>query len=244
VSKKTKQLRAERAAAALREQERREKRRRMLVVGAVLLAIVLLVVVGFLINRARDTSDEVNAEPAGVGEHGVTIGDPEAPHDIVIYEDFLCPYCGQLEAHSQEELAQLAEDGQVYVEYRPFEVLGHLGDYSQRSTAAFAVLLETSGPEVAKRFHDLLFENQPPESGPFPDDSELVDLAVEAGAEESEVAEDIENGAGNGWVERATQAASDAGVRGTPTVLLDGEVFNDGRTMEELAENLVAAVGG
>ena len=33
-----------------------------------------------------------------------------------------------------------------------------------------------------------------------------------------------------------------AGVRSTPTILLDGEVFLDGRTMQELGENLIAAV--
>jgi hypothetical protein len=31
-------------------------------------------------------------------------------------------------------------------------------------------------------------------------------------------------------------------VRGTPTVLLDGRVFSDGRSWEEIGENLVAAV--
>ena len=39
---------------------------------------------------------------------------------------------------------------------------------------------------------------------------------------------------------KATQAAEDAGVQGTPTILLDGELFQDGRTAEELAENLIA----
>jgi protein-disulfide isomerase len=37
----------------------------------------------------------------------------------------------------------------------------------------------------------------------------------------------------------ATQAASDAGVRSTPTVLLNGEVFQDGRTIDEMANNLI-----
>jgi protein-disulfide isomerase len=32
----------------------------------------------------------------------------------------------------------------------------------------------------------------------------------------------------------------DAGVQGTPTVLLNGEVFQDGRTQEEIAKNLIA----
>jgi len=244
VSKKNQQLRAERAeraAAALREQELRERRRRTLMVGGVVAALVLIVVAGFLINRARDTSGDVNADPPGVGEHGLAIGDADAPHTIVVYEDFLCPVCGQFEASTNEDLEQLAEDGKAYVEYRPFELLGRFGDYSKRSAAAFAVVMEKSGPEVAKEFHDLLFANQPPEEGPFPDDDELVALAVDAGAAEADVADDIKGGAGEDWVDAATEAALDAGVNGTPTVLLDGKVFQEGRTWEEFAEELVAA---
>ena len=96
---------------------------------------------------------------------------------------------------------------------------------------------------MAKEFHDLLFENQPSEAGPFPDDDELVDLAVRGGRGRGRGRE-TRSGASRGkdFADGATAAAEDAGVRSTPTILVDGEVFNDGRTMEELAENLVAAV--
>ena len=242
MSKKNQQLRAERAAAMRREQESRERRRRTLMVAGVVLGMVLIVAAGFLINRARDTSADVDAPAAGSSEYGLVIGDASAPRDLVIYEDFLCPVCGELEQRTSEELAQLAEEGKVRVEYRPFELLGRFGDYSQRSTAAFAVVLEESGPEVALRFHDLLFADQPSEEGPFPDDAALIELAVEAGAEEEDVAEGIETGAGESWADAATEEASAAGVNSTPTVLLDGKVFTDYRTMEQLAENILAAV--
>ncbi len=241
MSRTTPRLRAERAAEALREQQRRERRRTTVTVIAVLAAITLIIAAGFLINRARDTTGEVAAVPAG-SEYGLTIGPPDAPHEIVIYEDFLCPVCGELEAHSAEELGRLAEEGKVRVEYRPFELLGRFGDYSRRATAAFAVVLDRSGPEVAKKYHDLLFANQPSETGPFPDDDWLVDLAVRAGADRSEVEAPIKDGAGNDWVEAATDAALEAGVQGTPTILLDGQYFAEGRTMEQVAQNLVAAV--
>ena len=241
---KSKSKAAERTARAQQlraEQERAERRRRMLSIGGVVLAMVLIIGIGFAIQRSRDTSDDVAAAPAGQGEYGVTIGPEDAPHDIVIYEDFLCPFCGDLEEATRADLARLAEEGKVTVEYRPFELLSRISDYSGRATNAFAVVLEESGPEVAKTFHDLLFEEQPSESGPFPTDADLVDLAVEAGAEESAVAEGIESGAMSDWVDEATQAAQDAGVQGTPTVLLDGEPVNGG-SIEEIAQALVDGV--
>jgi protein-disulfide isomerase len=230
----------ERAAAVLRERRRRERRHRFLTVAGMVTVLLLVVTVGFLFTRATDASDDVTSAPAGSGSYGVAIGEPTAPHSVVIYEDFLCPYCGQLEEATRDDLARLAEEGAVHVEYRPYELLGNIGDYSARSTAAFAVVLEESGPAAAKRFHDLLFERQPSESGPFPPDEHLLALAVEAGAHEDEVRAGLGAGAGDAWVDQASRSAQTAGVRGTPTVLLDGSRFTDGRTVEELADNLVA----
>lgn len=233
--------RAARAAAALEAQQREERRRRNLMVGGVVIGLLVLLVAGWLLTRALDTSDEV-AAPAAGSEFGLTIGPSDAPHEVIIYEDFLCPFCGEFERASSEELESLAADGNVRVEYRPFNLLSGISDYSERSAGAFSIVLEESGADVAKRFHDLLFENQPPESGPFPSNRDLVDLAVEAGADEDDVRAPIEAEEGADWVARATQAAEDAGVTGTPTVLLDGQVFQDGRTAEELAENLIKQV--
>jgi protein-disulfide isomerase len=233
--------RAERAAAALREQRREESRRRALMIGGVVLVLLVAIVAGFLFTRAKDTTTDVSAPSAG-SDFGLTVGPQDAPHTVVIYEDFLCPYCGELEAATRTDLARLAADGKVQVEYRPFELLSSLGDYSGRSAGAFSIVLDKAGPQVAKKYHDLLYENQPSEKGPFLDDAQLVSLAVEAGASESDVKAPIEAHQGKQWVAAATKAAFDAGVQSTPTVLLDGKVFQQGRTVQELARNLVQQV--
>lgn len=168
-------------------------------------------------------------------------GTSEPKATLTVYEDFLCPFCGQLEKATRDDLARLAADGKVRVEYRPFDLLSRLGDYPIRATNAFALVLEKSGADVAKKFHDLLYENQPSEEDPGAvTDDDLVNLAVEAGATESDVRDGIENLAKKSWVDEATAEASKAGVTGTPTILLDGKVFQDGRTVEELATNLVS----
>jgi protein-disulfide isomerase len=239
--KSARETRAERAAAALVEQRRRERRRTTLMVGGVVLAMVLIIGAGFLLNRMRDTSTDVSAPAAGSGDYGVAVGDPAAPHTVIVYEDFLCPFCGEFEKASHEKLAELAGAGKVYVEYRPFDLLGT--DYSVASAAALKVVLDASGPDVAKKFHDLLYAAQPDEAGPYPDSDWLVQKAVDAGATESEVRPGIEDETGKSWVEDATKAAADAGVSSTPTILLDGTVYTDGRTMDQLATNLIGDLG-
>ena len=226
------------AAALRKEQERAERRRRNLMIGGVVVALLVIVGGGYFLSRSLDTTGDVDAPAAG-SKYGVTIGPKDAPHDVVVYEDFLCPFCGEFESESHEKLAQLAEDGKVQVEYRPFNLLSTAGDYSARSAGAFSIVLDKSGPEVAKKFHDILYANQPDESGPFPSDDDLVKWAVEAGASESDVKDAIENQDGAKWVSGATQAALDAKVRSTPTILLDGKVYTDGGSPAELADNLV-----
>ena len=234
--------RAAKAAELRAAQERAEKRRRLLLIGGV--AALFVLIVGGAIVVTVLSQEEVDAPAAGQGEYGVTIGDPDAEHEVVIYEDFLCPICGQLEDASNEGLAEAAADGKVLVEYRPIAILTQFGDYSVRSANAFKAVLETAGPEEAKEFHDLLFEDQPAEDDKdshFTDD-ELIDLAVEAGATEADVRDDIEGLAYEGWVDDATEAAIEANVQGTPTIILDGEQFNEGSNYTEIGQNLVEAV--
>ncbi len=213
--------RAARAAEARAAQQRAERRRTIRMATIVAVGMALVILAGFLLTRALDTSTDVSAAPAGASEHGVTVGDSDAPHTVVVYEDFLCPFCGELEAATRDDFERLAEEGELLVEYRPFNLLERISDYSPRAVNAFAVVLEESGPEVAKRYHDLLFDNQPSESGPFPDNQDLLDLAVEAGAEEDAVSEGILEVTMRDWVDDATAAAIEAGVQGTPTVILD-----------------------
>ena len=135
-----------------------------------------------------------------------------------------------------------ATAGTVVVDYRPIAILNRFGPYSADSVNAFLVVQQEAGDEVAKEFHDLLFADQPAEEGPFPDTDWLVEKAVEAGADEAAVRPGIEDGSRMDDVEAATQEAEDAGVQGTPTVVLDGVAFRDGKSWEEIADNLVEEV--
>lgn len=233
------------AAAKLAEEARRKERRATIVkVSALVLALAAIVAICVVIGLNAGGNDKVDTDAANSSDastYSLSVGDPNAPHKIVIYEDFLCPFCDQLELASRDKLAQLAADGKVYLQYRPFRLLSP--EYSGQALNAFAVVLAKSGPDVAKKFHDLLYENQPDESGPFPPVSSLVDLAVKAGADESAVRAGIEDTSSQkAWTDGATKAAQAAGVQGTPTILLDGKQFQDGTTVPELAANLIKAV--
>lgn len=264
------QSRAEVAARAQREARRKERLREWLIVGGVVVAVAA-VIIGVLVftggddekgeadapgvGRSSDATDDPgsgSASAPGAGDstnlagevtsdYGFAFGDPDAEHRVVVYEDFLCPFCGALEAASSDQLTELVDAGDIVVEYRVFDLLGRISDYSLRSANAMAVVMDAAGPDVAKTFHDLLYAQQPSESGPFPDDDWLVDQAVVAGADEDAVRPGIEDLAFEDWVEEAGDAATDNGVQGTPTVLVDGQQVG-GSTIDEITQNILAQV--
>jgi protein-disulfide isomerase len=237
--REARRARTERSRAEAEERRKKAERKRQLTRFGLIGAVLLVLVGGYFLITNLGGSDKPDTAPAGAsGDYGMVVGDADAPKSIVVYEDFLCPFCGQLEQTVGDKLDAAVEAGEVTVEYRPLPFLERISDYSPEAANAFAVVLDASGPEVAKEFHDLLFDNQPSEEGPFPSKDDLVDLAVEAGATEGDVRPGIEDMAFEGWVDAAGSAASDAGVDSTPTVLVDGEKV-EGQTMAEIAEAMV-----
>jgi protein-disulfide isomerase len=233
---------AERAAAIRRQHERAERRRRTLVVTAAIVGVFALVLgIGYAVQSARDTTGEQATLPAGVVDrYAVPRGEASAPVTVTVFEDFLCPYCGAFEAAAGPMLDRYVEAGDARVLYRPMSFLDAASngtEYSTRAANALAVVLDTAGPEAAAEFHDLLFANQPAENTDGLSDERLVELAVKAGATESQVAGPIRELAFEQWVVNATDAANKAGVNQTPTVQVDGETVEYTTTQE-----LVAAV--
>ncbi len=233
--------RAERASellAAAERKRRAETLRRGAIVGGLVAVVIAVTVVLNLLN----SDDPIVVPAAGDSDYGLVVGDLAAPHEIVVYEDFLCPVCQVFEEAGGEQLVAAAEAGSVVLDFRPISILSRFGPYSEASLNAFFVVQEAAGDEVAKEFHDLLYADQPSEQGPFPDDDWLVAKAVEAGADETDVRPGIEEGAGMDDAEAATAEAVDNNVTGTPTVLLDGVVFDEGGNWEERADLLLEAV--
>jgi protein-disulfide isomerase len=236
---------AERATAARAEQEGTEGRRRRAVATAVVLVVLAAVAgVAFAVQTSLDTTGEEAAAPRGaVDTYALPIGNAEAPVEVTVYEDFLCFVCGQFEARSRGLLKAYAATGDVSVRYQVVSTLDHASedDYSTRAANALAAVLDTSGPETAVLFHDLLYDHQPAEGGPGLSDEQLVDLAVQAGADRQKVAAAVKSLEFRQWVVNSTDAASSAGLNSTPTVTVDGQQVQAG-SVDGLVRETEAAV--
>jgi protein-disulfide isomerase len=202
-----------------------------------LVAVVVLVLfagaVGFGVYRARAGTGDL---PAGATAAGVAVGNPDAPATIDLYLDFQCPACAQYEQQAGATIDELVASGQARVVYHPVAYLNRFSStqYSSRSSAAAGCAADAG---VLPRFAQLLYANQPPEGGDGLPEEQLVALGMQAGAG-SDFATCVQDGRYADWTRSVTDAASQAGVTGTPTVLVNRQ------EVDHTAEALRTAVTG
>ncbi|QCR19900.1 DsbA family protein [Agrococcus sp. SGAir0287] len=269
----------EAAKAQQAKRQRQDRLRKGLTIGGIVVGAVAIVAVVTLVivNAIRPPGPG----PENMASDGIVIGQgyvaettpalaadeapvPTEPRDdvvqIVIYQDYLCPFCGQFELTNGPYIDQLLTDGVATVEYHPVSFLDRLSlgeEYSTRSANAAACVAETS-PDSFYAWNALMYENQPGENTEGLTDEEMIDLAEQAGVDvDAAFTECVESVQFEGWVERATQDAQlepgpsgEDGVQitGTPTVLVNGEQYRgqpgDGASFTAFVQAALGQVSG
>ena len=216
-----------------REQDRtRERRRRTLIVAtAVVGVLALAAVIGVIAADAGKDDQDHEAGPAvtpsgAVGEDGLAlrVGADDAPSTLTVWEDFRCPACAQFENAFRDTITELADSGQLKVEYHLVTIIdGNLGGSGSLRAANAAACAQGVG--MFAPYHDVLYRNQPTETDDaFADNSKLIELAGKVdGLDTPGFRTCVEDGTHDSWVEKSGDAFDDGGFEGTPTVLLNGE---------------------
>ena len=94
------QNRTERAAAIRAEQARKERNRRLALVVGIVVVLGAIVAAGAWLGggSSKDsTAGQTSSQGLAAGPASLRMGKPDAPVKVVVYEDFLCPYCRELE---------------------------------------------------------------------------------------------------------------------------------------------------
>nr|WP_202473791.1 thioredoxin domain-containing protein [Streptomyces sp. SID5466] len=236
--------------AQQREREKgREKRRRTLIVASAVVGVLgLAAVVGLIAaNAGKDDGGDSASGPAvapsgAIGEAALTlpVGAADAPSTLTIWEDFRCPVCAQFETAFRDTITELADDGQVRVEYHLATIIdGNLGGTGSLRAANAAACAQDVGKFAP--YHDVLFSNQPPEpDDAFAKNSRLIELAGEVeGLDTPGFRSCVEDGDHDSWVKKSDTAFREGGFQGTPTVLLNGESVFPSKGEEQISpENL------
>jgi protein-disulfide isomerase len=157
---------------------------------------------------------------------------------LSLYEDFLCPYCGEFEKNFGATVNKLIDTGAVEADYYMVSILDRPNrDYSSRAGAAGYCMADQSS-DAFRRFHAALYAQQPDESAAsFPTDAQLIDTAKQAGAPNA--ADCINNGTYVSLVRGMAQATN---IEGTPTIRINGQDY-DRSTPDALVASIEQIVG-
>ncbi|MFK3980026.1 DsbA family protein [Micromonospora sp. NPDC050397] len=211
------------SARVVREQLARERRRRR-TLWTSLVAVAVLVIaglIGWAAFAGQDSTSKFTA-PAGATADGNAIAVGTGPVTVDIYEDFICPFCGQFEKSTGSTLDQLVSENKVRVLYHPVAYLDRASstEYSTRSSAASGC---AANQGKFREYVEALFNRQPAEGSAGLSDQELIDIGTGVGLDGGTFGSCVRDGTFKSWTAHVTEEASRANINSTPTVLVNGK---------------------
>lgn len=160
---------------------------------------------------------EAGAQPAPRGlEEGADLD------QMVIYVDVNCLHCSTFEEQFSEQLKDWTANGDIQLEYRNIAILdgNSSTNYSSRGANALACVADQA-PESYMDFASALFAQQP--NGEITN-AEMAEMAANNGAEGLEGC--IDSMEFRPFAKFAQEAATVDAIPGTPSVWLNGQVWN------------------
>ena len=217
------------------------KRSLAIQIGLVLIVVVFAVgLVLYIMSNKKPQSGEIKSIRVASSNVIKKEGSSDPKVVLSMYEDFLCPACGNFEKNFGPTVRKMIASGVLAGDYYMVSILDRQGDgYSSRaSNAAYCVADQST--EVFQRFHDALYKQQPEEGvGPFPDNAQLIELARQAGVAPDKVSECINSGR---YTKMAQGLAGATNVTSTPTIRINGEDYTP-TTPEALVAKIKQIVG-
>jgi protein-disulfide isomerase len=211
--------------------------RTKVVIGVVVVVVLALAVIGGVIwtSKKSDPDDSLANPPAAAGisapivrEGGaVVVGKDDAKVTLDLFEDFLCPACGNFKKVYGGQIKQEIEAGTLRVRYHAMPFLVRLSDPEGYSRDAANAALCAADEGKFWEYHETLFARQPEEGGPGHTKEELVKLGTDLGITGDAFKQCVDSGAHEADAQAELDAVKATGrFKGTPTVMKDGEVVS------------------
>jgi protein-disulfide isomerase len=209
-----------------------DRRRDWLVKGGLTVVVIAFAValVVYIVLNGNPKRDPNKAQAIHIAASNVITkpGTKDPKATITVYEDFLCPMCGNFEKTYGPTMSKLIDNGDIAVDYYMVGLLGR-GDKNSYSTRAGAIAycIADENKDAFRRFHSALYYNQPEETANvFPDNTKLLETARQAGVAvgvNDPVGKCVQN---NVYVDMVNNQVRNTGIQGTPTVKINGVETN------------------
>lgn len=156
---------------------------------------------------------------------GAVEGNKNAKVTIVEFSDFQCPYCGRFYSDAYQQIKKnYIDTGKVKLVFRNLPLSFHPG----ATPAALAALCakDQGGDSMFFKFHNQLFANQSTlfQSSDIP--GELKKIAVILGLDAAKFNKCLDNQQFKSSIEADSKAAAKAGISGTPSFIVGGQVIS------------------
>lgn len=174
-------------------------------------------------NQTGSTSGKVSEDSSIIENNKMfTMGNENAKVKIIVFSDFLCPYCAQLHEQLNETIAK--EPNKIGVNVRTFIIHEEAAIMSK---AAYAAGLQGKYKEAS----DLLFTK-------YTDGTEdkMIEMAGELGLDKDKFKTDLNSDAAAKYVETDNTDATKLGLQGTPSVFINNKYVDDLNELNALIE--------
>lgn len=166
---------------------------------------------------------------------GNSIGDPNAPIQIVEFGDFQCPFCERFHTETEPLLvSNYIDAGNVYFTYRSAGnwVSKNIGNGGTESQDAALAAYCAADQNKFWEMHDALFENNMDveDQGSFTS-RRLAEIAKSVGLDSTEFQDCYDSGKYEDRIQQDYDDAISAGIRGTPSFLVTYTIKGETKTV-------------
>jgi protein-disulfide isomerase len=224
----------------LRDRRQQQRARKSLTYLLITVGVALLLVAVLILPNLTPPGEFVSVTPGAWPQpNGTTLGDPQAPVLVEVFEDFQCPACRRFsEAIEPAILETYVATGQVHFVFRQYPFIGN------ESLRAARASLCAAERDRFWDYKEILFANQTGENvGDFLD-NRLVAFAGSLGLDEAEFRSCLQSDRHDDTIAAEFQRGNEMGTTGTPSVFVNGEQVAPGfvPSVEQLTAAIEAAL--
>jgi protein-disulfide isomerase len=219
---KGKRDRTSKAREIVAQQKAAERRRKVTLWTSVSVVLVLFVagLAGYSVMSAQDKGT-VNTPSVAVDD-GTAFAIGTGPVTVDVYEDFMCPACGNFEQSSGGTLQNLAESNKITLRMHPVAILDPYSNGTEYSTRSAGAAAAAAQEGKFLELHNVLYENRPEENTDGLTNAKIIELAASVGLTSETFRNAVNQGTYKAWATEVTEKFSDRHYTGTPTIAVNG----------------------
>jgi protein-disulfide isomerase len=228
--------------SAYREKHRQQQQRRRQTIIIIVIVAALAVAALLILPNYLPIGEIASVTPRPRPDaQGTTMGNPDAPVRIDVFEDFQCPSCRAFtENYEPQLIANDISSGRVYYVFRQWPFIG-----PESLQAANASMCANAQGRFWE-YHDMLFANQTGENVGAFSDRRLVAFAEQLGLNMSDFNSCFKSNDYQAEIQNDYSEGKQMGVTGTPAVFVNGVQIAPGfiPSYDQIVQAIDDAIGG